>query len=153
MKRVLSLVLLCGATFAQQPAPRIAVKLDPIQPVNAKPGQTVSVIVTGKVDPGFHVNADKQADPFLIPLRLTWIDGALEKAAVTYPKSESAKLAFSEKPVNIFSGEFKLETRFKVAAKAASGTVAGKLRFQACNDHECLIPRTLDVAIPVEIAK
>ena len=59
------------------------------------------------------MNADKQSDPYLIPLKLTWTHGALEKASVVYPKSESAKLPFSEKPVNIFSSEFKIDTRFK----------------------------------------
>lgn len=147
-----TLFLLCGLAFAQAPQ-AIAVKLDPIPPVTAKVGQTVSVVVSGKINPGFHVNADKQSDPYLIPLKLTWTDGAFEKASVIYPKSESAKLQFSEKPVNILSGDLKIETRFKVAAKAASGTVTGKLRFQACNDHECLIPRTLDVVVPLEIVK
>lgn len=147
------LFLFCGLAFAQAPQARIAVKLDPIAPVTAKAGETISVVITGKIDPGYHVNGDKQADPFLIPLKLTWTDGPLEKGTVAYPKSESAKLAFSEKPVNILSGDLKIETRFKVAAKAASGTVTGKLRFQACNDRECLIPRTIDVSVPVEIVK
>lgn len=148
-------VLLCGLTFAQAPQPRVAVKLDPVQAVSAKAGQTVTVSLTAHVDSGFHVNAEKQVDEFLIPLRLTWTPGILESSATTFPKFETVKLAFSEKPVNIYSGDFKIETKFKVSAKAAPGasTVAGKLRFQACNDRECLIPRTLDIVVPVEIVK
>lgn len=149
-------LLSCSIAFGQTPpGAKIVVKLDPIQAVTAKLGQTVNVTISASVDPGYHVNADKQADEYLIPLRLTWTSGALEKPSVTYPKSESVKLAFSQKPVNIYSGEFKIETQFKVAKGAAPGTTtaSGKLRYQACNDRECLIPRTLDIAIPVEIVK
>lgn len=155
MLRTIVFSLLCGLAFAQQPQPKIVVKVDPIPVVTAKPGAPVTVAIAVRVDPGFHVNADKQNDEYLIPIRLTWAPGVLEAGAVAYPKYETVKLAFSETPVNIYSGEFKLETRFKVAKKAATGAgmVSGKLRYQACNDRECLIPRTVDVTVPVEIVK
>jgi hypothetical protein len=155
MLRTALYLLLCGLTFAQQPQPKIVVKLDAIPTVTAKVGIPVNVAIAGRIDTGFHVNADKQNDEYLIPIRLTWVPGVLDSGSVVYPKYETVKLAFSDTPVNIYSGEFKIETRFKVAKKSALGpaTVTGKLRYQACNDRECLIPRTLDVSIPVEIVK
>ncbi|MEI9811514.1 MAG: hypothetical protein WDO18_02035 [Acidobacteriota bacterium] len=154
MKQIL-LIAVCGLAFGQTPQPKIVVKLDPVQAVAAKPGQTVHVTISAKVDAGFHVNADKQADQYLIPLRLTWTRGTLEKPSIAYSKAANAKLAFSEKPVNIFTGDFSIDTQFQVPKNAAVGatTVAGKLRYQACNDRECLIPRTIDIVVPVEIAK
>jgi hypothetical protein len=40
-----------------------------------------------------------------------------------------------------------IETEFLVAKDAPKGptTVAGKLKYQACNDHMCFRPATLDV--------
>lgn len=148
-----AIALLGLHTWAQSPQPRIVVTLDPIERITVKPGQSVTVPVRAKIDAGFHVNSDKPNDPFLIPLKLTWNAGPLEKPAIAFPKPETAKLAFSEKPVSIFSGQFEIATKFTVAAKSPAGPAAlvGKLRYQACNDHECLIPRTLDVNVPVEI--
>jgi len=151
------LLLVFSATaFCQAPAsPGIVVKLGPVNTVTAKAGGTTKITLPILVDQGFHVNSDKPTDKYLIPLRLTWNAGALESKDVVFPKPETAKLPFSEKPVSIFSGSFEIVTQFKVPREAPPGpvTVLGKLRYQACNDHECLIPRTLDVIIPVEISK
>jgi len=104
---------------------------------------------------GYHVNSNAPADPYLIPLRLTWTPGPVEAVAVEFPKPQSEKLAFSEKPVLIFSGTFDVTTRFKAPANAPLGQalVTGKLRYQACNDRMCLAPKTVDVTLPVEIVK
>jgi DsbC/DsbD-like thiol-disulfide interchange protein len=145
-----------ATAFCQTPLPlRNVVKLGPVETVTAKAGGTAKVALSILVDQGFHVNSDKPTDKYLIPLRLTWSPGALESKDVAFPKPETAKLPFSEKPVSIFSGSFQIVTQFKVPRDAPPGpaTVIGKLRYQACNDHECLTPRTLDVSIPVEISK
>lgn len=104
---------------------------------------------------GYHVNSNLPADPYLIPLRLTWNPGSVEVVSVVFPAAHMEKLAFSEKPVSIFTGNFDVVTIFKAAAGAAPGqsVVTGKLRFQACNDRMCLAPRTLDISLPVEIVK
>lgn len=154
--KIFSLFIIASVALAQGPSQaRIVVHPDPIEKVAAKPGTTVRVSLKATIEEGFHVNSDKPNDPYLIPLKLTWNPGALEKPSLTYPKPETAKLPFSQKPVTIYTGSFVVETQFKVASNAKPGPseVTGKLRFQACNDHECLIPRTLDVTVPVEITK
>jgi hypothetical protein len=57
--------------------------------------------------------------------------------------------------LSVFSGDFEIRTRFKVAANAPVGpaVMTGKLRYQACNDRMCLAPKTLDVSLPVEVVK
>lgn len=154
--KILSLFFVAVAALAQAPPQaRIVVHANPIEKVTAKPAATVRVSVAATIDEGFHVNSDKPNDPYLIPLKLTWNPGALEKPSLTYPKPETAKLPFSQKPVTIYTGSFVIDTQFKVAsnAKPGPGEITGKLRFQACNDHECLIPRTIDVIVPLEITK
>lgn len=154
--KILSLLILAAAALAQSPPQgRIVVHPQPIEKITAKAGATIQVKLTASIDEGFHVNSDKPNDPYLIPLKLTWSPGVLEKPSLKFPKPETVKLPFSQKPVTIFTGVFAIDTQFKVASNAKPGVsqVAGKLRFQACNDHECLIPRTVDVEIPVEIVK
>ena len=106
------------------------------------------------IEPGFHVNSDKPAEDYLIPLKLTWTStGQLEAGAVVYPKPQSEKYAFSEKPLSVFTGNFEVVANFKVAANAPAGPgiATGKLRYQACNDHACFGPKSIDIAIPYQV--
>lgn len=108
--------------------------------------------MTLKLAPGYHVNSDSPGDPYLIPLKLSWNKGPVEAGAVRYPAPERRKLPFSDQPVAIFSGTFDIVTSFHVAPGAGDmGLVSGKLRYQACNDKECLQPKTLNVQFSVDI--
>ena len=104
---------------------------------------------------GYHVNSNTPAEAYLIPLKLTWNAGALETAEIVYPKPQMEKYAFSETPLSVLSGEFDILTKFKVAPAAVSGPTAitGKLRYQACNDRMCLPPKSVDVALQVDVVK
>jgi Disulphide bond corrector protein DsbC len=121
--------------------------------VHAKRGQEVTAPITAELQAGFHVNSNQPADEYLIPLRLTWVKGPLETVQVMYPKPQMEHFAFSQKPVSIFSGKFEIVTKFKTAPAAQPGMALmnGKLRFQACNDRECLPPKTVDVQFTVDV--
>ena len=102
---------------------------------------------------GFHVNSDKPSEDYLIPLKLTWAKEPLQLEQITYPKPQLEKYDFSLTPLSVFSGNFEIVTRFKAPAAASPGPAMmnGKLRYQACNNKECLPPKTIDVAVTVEI--
>jgi hypothetical protein len=144
--------LLLSAAFAQQ---KTVVAISPLKTVTAKAGDTVEVPLDITVDPGYHVNSNAPSDQFLIGLRLTWGAGSLENARITFPPSKTEKFGFSETQLSVFSGQFRIVTKFSVAntAPAGLGTVGGKLRYQACNDRMCLPPKTLDFDLPVDITK
>jgi thiol:disulfide interchange protein DsbD len=127
--------------------------LRPVESFLVKRGETAPLKLQAELRPGFHVNSNQPADDYLIPLKLTWNPGPLQVEQIVYPQPQSANLAFSTKPVLIFSGRFEIVTRFKTPAGAAAGPVplTGKLRYQACNEKECLPPKTLDIKIPVSI--
>lgn len=105
---------------------------------------------------GYHVNSNTPSDTYLIPLKLSWNPGgALEPAGVIYPKPHMEKYSFSPTPLSVFSGMFDLQVKFKVPANAAQGpaAVAGKIRYQACNDVMCLPPRDLPVTLQVDLVR
>jgi len=106
-----------------------------------------------QLQPGFHVNSNTPADEYLIPLKLTWAKEPLEAEQIIYPKAEMEKYAFSQNPVSVFSGTFEIVTRFKAPLSASPGIaiIGGKLRYQACNNKECLTPRTIDIHATVMI--
>lgn len=125
------------------------------EPMAAKAGTTVEFKLPLQLREGYHVNTDKPPDPYLIPLRLTWDSGPITAAEVVYPKPETRKVDFFAGPFPVFSGHFELLTRFKVPASVPPGlvNVAGKLRYQACNDRMCLPPKTIDVIVPVSVSR
>ena len=121
--------------------------------VTGKHNQTVAADIKLELRQGYHVNSDKPTDPYLIPLKLTWTPGTAEPAGVEFPQPLMQKFSFSDKPLSVFEGDFKVTAKFKIPANAPVGPskLEGKLRYQACNDRMCLPPRTLDVIVPLEI--
>ena len=137
---------------AQAPDSAAVLSIGPVAKIQASRGIPFYQTLALELRSGYHVNSNAPEDEFLIPLRLTWNKGPLEATEIRYPKPERAKFSFSEKPVSIFSGKFEIVTRFVTSPNAADmGVVTGKLRYQACNDRECLQPKTADVRFSVEI--
>ena len=101
--------------------------------------------------PGFHVNGDKPKDEFLIPLKLTWMGGALETKSIKYPAPEELQVG-ADKLV-VLTGNFQITTEFKAPQSAPVGTttVTGKLRYQACNNQMCFRPASIDISLPVAV--
>ena len=116
-------------------------------------GASAEVTLKAQLQPGFHVNSNAPGDEFLIPLKLSWAKDPLDSGQITYPKPQMEKFAFSTNPISVYSGNFEIATRFKAPDSAAPGLalMTGKLRYQACNNKECLPPRTIDVKVAVEI--
>ena len=144
-------VLLSLASLLAQISPVLTVKTPP--PPVGKRNATLTARVTLEMRGGYHVNSSTPADEYLIPLKLSWDGAPLETLDVAYPTPDLANYSFSKKPVSIYSGRFDVVTRFRVPANAPLGplVLAGKLRYQACNDSTCLPPKIVDVKLPVEI--
>ena len=132
-----------------------ALTIAPAAPVHAKVGTTVDAKLQLQVLQGYHVQSNTPSDPYLIALKLTWNPGPLDSAGVGYPKPQMEKYSFSDKPLSVFSGNFDVDTKFKVPANAVPGptAVTGKLRYQACNDNMCLPPKTIDVNLQVDVVR
>lgn len=131
------------------------VSVAPLRKLTVPATGTADASVSVQLRDGYHVNSNMPSDEYFIPLRLTWSAGPVEAVSVTFPKPKMEKLAFSDKPVSIFSGDFDVVTKFKAAAGASLGqnVVTGKLRYQACNDRMCLPPKTIDLSLPVEVTR
>lgn len=135
-----------------QPAGGV-LSIAPPSRITVKAGETAEVTLPVRVAVGYHANSNTPADPFLIPMKLTWNPEPLGAGQPAFPKPQTQKLGFSAKPASVFTGEFNIVTRFKVAPDATPGTtsVTGKLHYQACDDRSCLPPATLEVSVRVEI--
>jgi hypothetical protein len=116
-----------------------------------KRGATAAEPLTIALKPGFHVNSDKPADEFLIPLKLTWAASPLQSRKVTYPASEDVKVG--PETLRVFTGKFSITTDFYAPEQAAPGVamMSGKLHYQACDSQSCKRPATMDIQIPVSV--
>src|SRR5215212_8640837 len=125
----------------------------PSEKVTAKRGGTIEVRTPVLLKPGYHVNSHTPSEAYLIPLRLTWEPGPLQAVAVVFPKPQLEKYAFSTVPLSVFTGNFEVISKLKVAPDAPTGPgmALGKLRFQACNHNSCLPPKVIEVKLPVVI--
>src|SRR5262245_62323571 len=96
--------------------------------VTAKRGASVEAKTHVLLKGGYHVNSNTPSESYLIPLRLTWEPGALETVEIMFPKARMEKYQFSPNPLSVFTGDFELITKFRVAANAATGPglVVGK---------------------------
>jgi hypothetical protein len=123
--------------------------------VIAHPGQSADSTIRVELRSGYHCNSNTPSEDYLIPLRLTWAPGVLQAESIVYPKPKMEKYQFSAKPLSVFTGDFDIVTKFKVAANAAPGqaTLSGKLRYQACTNTLCLPPRSISITLPVEVVK
>ncbi|HEX3879237.1 MAG TPA: protein-disulfide reductase DsbD domain-containing protein [Bryobacteraceae bacterium] len=122
------------------------------QKVVGKRGDKVQSTIPVTVDAGFHVNSDKPKEEFLIPLSLTWTaTGALQAGAVVYPKATTETVGTDK--LSVFTGKFNVIANFTVApnATAGPGSVAGKLKYQACNNNTCFPPKTIEIAVPYQV--
>lgn len=146
-----ALAVLATAGCAAQ-TPQVLTFEEPAKLV-VKRTEAPTLALKASIQTGYHANSNTPSEEYLIPLKLTWEKGPLEVVEVVYPKPKFENYAFSDKPLSVVDGQFEIVTKFKRVANPALGPgfLAGKLRYQACNNKMCLPPKTLDVKLPLLI--
>ncbi|HEV8494665.1 MAG TPA: protein-disulfide reductase DsbD domain-containing protein, partial [Candidatus Angelobacter sp.] len=98
---------------------------------------------------GLHINSHTPSDEFLIPTVFSIPEGGGVKLdAASYPGGADFTLPSDPKTkLNVYTGEFIIQA--KIVSPAGNHLVQGKLRYQACNDSQCLPPKTITVPIDV----
>jgi hypothetical protein len=131
--------------------PRTYVSLEPVPR-----GRTFEIAVVAEIMQGFHINANKVLDDYLIPTTLTVEPPkGLRVAETSYPQGSLQKFEFSEKMLNVYDGTVTLRMKVVAAADAPLGAASLPLtlRYQACNDKACLPPVRLNVPVEFQIAE
>jgi thiol:disulfide interchange protein DsbD len=154
-----------GAETAATPDPAlnqnpitVSAKIDQSQ---LKPGQTAKLLITAKLEPGWHLYALTQPAPPR-KAKITIDESGVFKlnGAVQQPKPKIYKDPnFSEpgKPPfmsQAFENEVTFTTPIKVASDAQPGAqkLIAKFSYQVCNDQTCLRPTTKTFEIETMIA-
>lgn len=151
---LLSFLLLPFSFCLGQNLPRAADVVKPRAYVSLEPvprGRTFEIAVVAEIASGFHINANKVMEDYLIP---TTLDAELPKGfrvvETRYPEGQLQKFDFSEKMLNVYDGRVTLRLKAQALAGAPLGNASHTLtlRYQACNDRACLPP--VRIPVPVE---
>lgn len=119
-----------------------------------EPGETVALAAKVRIEDHWHVNSNTPTYDYLIPTELTLAlpEGSSEPET-EYPAHSMQSFAFTEEPIAVYDGEVTLFSRFELPGNLAPGSVEieAALRYQACDDKQCLPPVTTQVALVIEI--
>lgn len=137
-----------SAPLPQSP-PNIGVSAS-LSPDKAKKGRTVQGTVVMDIPSGFHVNAHRPLEKFLIATQLE-IEApkGVRVGPILYPRPLLRSLKFSKNKVAVYEGRATMRFNVTVPASFSSGSaeLKGRLRYQSCNDEVCFPPRTRDVSV------
>ncbi|HQR37025.1 MAG TPA: protein-disulfide reductase DsbD family protein [Blastocatellia bacterium] len=148
----LSLVAAIGA-FAQTSSKAVVTTTAAGPSAPAKPGQPFNVVITLAIRSGYHINAQKPSEDYLIgtSVAVQPPDG-VTVVKTAYPSAKYAKFSFSDTPLAVYQGTAQITVTLKASASATGPiTVPCKVTFQACNDEQCLPPSTVEVTASVEL--
>ena len=125
-----------------------------VEPAQVKSGGTVKMLLSIKLDPGWHVYALTQPPPPK-SLRISFDEGGMFSLAGE-PQQPKPKVEFDPNfqiETQFFEGAATFTVPVKVAADAGPGPqkIVAKVRFQVCDSERCLPPKTLPVEAEVTI--
>ncbi len=165
MKRVFAAVMVLafgilavqGQAISSNAPNRSIAKVDSVQylfpeQVSVTAGKPIPLALHFRIAQGLHINSHTPSEDYLIPTTFTIPDGAgVRLDAATYPAGTAMTLpADPTTKLSVYTGEFTIQAR--IVATPGNHLVQAKLRYQACDQNQCLPPKTITVPIDV-IAK
>jgi len=142
---------MAGAQIPRQQKAKFVLNADQTAYDAGKPAR-VAALVT--IEPGWHVNAHKPTFEYLIPTELSLkLPVGWKAEPAQYPAAEMKTFSFEKTPLAVYAGDVVILTRTQVPAGTKPGTypVEAALRYQACNDSQCLPPVTAQAKIDLTV--
>jgi thioredoxin:protein disulfide reductase len=163
LRRLGALIACCGIFACVQSAraqgvPAASSVASPKTYVSIAPvprGSTFEVAVVVGIMPGFHMNAHKPSEDYLIPTVLTAkLPVGFKELETSYPDGTAKKLSFADKPLLVYTDHFTVRAKVSATANAPLGKVKlpFTLQYQACNDSVCLPPVRIPVTVTLDVA-
>jgi len=120
-----------------------------------KPGGRVDAVLEAEIAAGWHLYSLKKLDGGPIPTSIAIPDGQPFRLAgpidASPPLSKHDETFDMEVESYSGSAEFKLPLEVAKDAKPGSAILTVNARFQACDDKQCLPPRTVKLELPLAI--
>jgi len=123
--------------------PRLLTSADHIEIFSRMDPATSKMLVTLRVEEGFHINANPASLDFLIPTSISFT-GAQPKS-VTYPEASKFKPSFTRSTLDVYQGITEIVAEFDAGVLTGEDAPSATITAQACNDTVCLPPSTIPV--------
>ncbi len=137
-----------GKPTASSKTPAAVSYLFPEQ-ITVPAGKATNVDLHFKVGAGLHINSNKPSEEELIPttLKLPETSG-VRLSDATFPSGTDFVFPLNPKEkLSVYTGEFTVHA--KVVAERGEHLVEGTLRYQACNNEQCMPPHSIPVVFDV----
>ncbi|GMV99462.1 MAG: hypothetical protein AMXMBFR84_06010 [Candidatus Hydrogenedentota bacterium] len=151
---VLTAAIATGSALAQPGGPTVAVSILP-EHESVAPNSEQRLAVQVKLDDGWHVNAHKPLEDFLIPTNLALeAPEGVEVLSIAYPEAKLQKFGFSNEPMAVYESSFTIGVKVRVNNDASAGDIAipATLSYQACNDSSCWAPQKQTLSLSLKVA-
>jgi suppressor for copper-sensitivity B len=151
---LLAPLALAGRAGAQLKAPQKATFVLNSDRTAYEAGAPARVAALVTIEHGWHVNSHKPTFEYLIPtvLDLT-LPAGWPQETVQYPAAKMKTFSFEPKPLAVYDGDVVMLAAVQVPKGVKKGTypVHAALRYQACNDTQCLPPVTAEARIELTV--
>jgi len=145
---------LAGRAAAQLQAPQKATFVLSADRTAYEAGAPARVAALVTIEHGWHVNSHQPSFEYLIPtvLDLT-LPAGWPQETVRYPAAKMKTFSFEPKPLAVYDGDVVMLAAVQVPSGVKKGTypVSASLRYQACNDTQCLPPVTAEARIELTV--
>lgn len=117
--------------------------------VSVAAGKLTPVTLHFRIRGNLHINSHTPRAEYLIPTVFSVPDGSGVKLAnAVYPAGTDFTLpADPDQKLSVYTGEFAIQA--KIVSTRGNHLVEAKLRYQACDQTQCLPPKTITVPIDV----
>jgi len=153
-----SFTLACAGGLCQEPLSispdRSVVKAEPVEylfpeQVSIPAGKPSPVALHFRIHQNLHINSHTPRAEYLIPTVFSVPEASgVKLAGVTYPAGADFTLPVDpDEKLSVYTGDFTIQA--KIVATPGNHLVEAKLRYQACDQTQCLPPKTTTVTIDV----
>lgn len=140
--------------ISNSPQNRSIMKSDAVQylfpeQVTVSAGKPSTVALHFRIAQGLHINSHTPSEDYLIPTNLSIPAAAgVRLKSANYPAGSIITLPIDPKTkLSVYTGDFIIQA--SLVSTPGNHLVEGNLHYQACNESQCLPPKTIKVAIDV----
>ena len=100
-----------------------------------------ALLITLRIDPGYHINANPASDDYLIPTTVVFAGSVPER--IVYPPATPFKPAFADAPINVYEGTVVVAATFTTGVLERAHDLGFTVTAQACTKEICLPPNDI----------
>ncbi len=119
-------------------------------------GRKIKIALLIKIEKGWHINSNLKKPEFVIPTSVTLKTKHGSKLInMKYPKGKRLLAEGFDEALIVYENEVKLFGEIEIPAKAAGQLeeLEIKVRYQACNEKNCLAPKTVKMEAKIPITQ